>query len=66
MFSIPYTKVQVDSFLSKDYSAEPFVLYVPKEHFLKEGLKVGDRIQATFELSVCINSVETKPKVTLN
>lgn len=66
VFSIPYTKVHVDSFLSKDYSAEPFVLYVPKELFLKEGLKVGDRIQATFELSVCIDSVETKPKVTLN
>ena len=66
VFSIPYARVQVDSFLSKDYSAEPFVLYVPKEHFLKEGLKVGDRIQAAFELSVYIDSVEKKPKVTLN
>ena len=66
VFSIPYAKVQVDSFLSKDFSTEPFVLYIPKDKFLETGLKVGDRIHAAFELAVRIDSIENKPKVTLN
>lgn len=66
VFSIPYARIQVDSFLAKDFSTDPFVLYVPKAQFSETGLKVGDRIQAVFELTACIDGIEKKTKVTLN
>ena len=66
VFSVPFVKIEVDSFLPKDYGPGNFVLYIPKARLNGKIPKPGDRIDAVFELSVCILASENAKKVTFN
>ncbi len=66
VFSVSFARVTVDAFISRDYGSATFALFIPEPLLRREFLRVGDRLNALFELTVCVEDSGLSSKVTLN
>ncbi len=65
LFSVPYTRITVAPFISQEYGANYFTIFVPRDgNFYLP--RAGERIRAEVELHVLILEAATLGKATLN
>ncbi len=66
VFSVSFARITVDAFIGRNFGSALFTLFIPETLLSKKVLRVGDRVNALFELTVLIEGQTLPSKAMLN